>query len=167
MVTQAVGLMLCAGVLLVPTAGCHTACLMPAYTHPDPRRGRLVSDSRPWSVVYSDTGRTALASARPEERAAVLDYEKIFGRTRTSGSCTRIASATSTSPCSTSPVATLEHPCSTGSMKPLVKCSSLHWSPSVSSLGVLREHSSPTIKRPCGIPAVGWRGVCGPAGRFR
>ncbi len=35
-----------------------------------------MSTPRPWSVVYSDTGRTALASATPEERAAVLDVEK-------------------------------------------------------------------------------------------
>lgn len=33
------------------------------------------ASSSPWSVVYSDTGRAALASATPEERAAVLKFE--------------------------------------------------------------------------------------------
>jgi hypothetical protein len=34
-----------------------------------------------WSVVYSDTGRTALASATPDERAAVLSFEKVLATT--------------------------------------------------------------------------------------
>jgi hypothetical protein len=35
-----------------------------------------VTPGAPWSVVYSDTGRTSLASATAEERAAVLAFEK-------------------------------------------------------------------------------------------
>lgn len=35
-----------------------------------------MTEARSWSVVYSDTGRIALASATTAERAAVLDFEK-------------------------------------------------------------------------------------------
>ncbi|MDJ0345531.1 hypothetical protein QMK19_33845 [Streptomyces sp. H10-C2] len=35
-----------------------------------------MSASASWSVVYSDTGRAALASATAEERAAILAFEK-------------------------------------------------------------------------------------------
>lgn len=43
-----------------------------------PARSRLgpVNSTRRWSVVYSDTGRRALASAVPEVRSAVLDFEE-------------------------------------------------------------------------------------------
>ncbi|MFE4496072.1 hypothetical protein ACFRKD_26825 [Streptomyces niveus] len=34
-----------------------------------------MNPGHPWSVVYSDTGRAALASATPEERAAILAFE--------------------------------------------------------------------------------------------
>ncbi|EST38326.1 hypothetical protein N566_08090 [Streptomycetaceae bacterium MP113-05] len=35
----------------------------------------LMRGTRRWSVLYSDTGRLALASATPEERSAVIDFE--------------------------------------------------------------------------------------------
>ncbi|MFE6165458.1 hypothetical protein ACFQ7F_41885 [Streptomyces sp. NPDC056486] len=39
-----------------------------------------MSAPAPWSVVYSDMGRLALATATPEERAAVLAFEKELAR---------------------------------------------------------------------------------------
>ncbi|MFD9819101.1 hypothetical protein [Streptomyces violascens] len=36
----------------------------------------MTDPAAPWSVVYSETGRAALAAATPDERAAILGYEK-------------------------------------------------------------------------------------------
>ncbi|MEU5190971.1 hypothetical protein AB0G83_28045 [Streptomyces klenkii] len=35
-----------------------------------------MTEGTPWAVVYSETGRAGLATATPEERAAVLGFEK-------------------------------------------------------------------------------------------
>ncbi|MFF4392966.1 hypothetical protein GTW69_37890 [Streptomyces sp. SID7760] len=35
----------------------------------------MTAGASSWSVVYSDTGRAALATATPDERAAVLKFE--------------------------------------------------------------------------------------------